>query len=118
MSAKKPELAQFGRNVQRFREARGFTQEGLAALLRCTLSTVVRIEAGRNEPRMKRKEKIAEILCRPLPDFFKEDPDDVAVPPAPHFAVYVLRADTPPEAAHRLQRMADDLNRDLGKAKH
>lgn len=52
----------FGRNLKKFREERGLTQEGLAELAGTTRDTIRNIEKGRNGPRFGLLEKIAKAL--------------------------------------------------------
>lgn len=55
-----------GRNIQAARKARGYTQDDLATLLRCTRNSVARIEIGQQRIMLHTIPKIARWLgCKP-----------------------------------------------------
>ena len=55
-------LRNLGVNLARFRDHRGLTQEGLAALVKVDPSAVIRWEVGRTEPRPVHRAALARAL--------------------------------------------------------
>ena len=63
----------FGRKVQELREARGLTQEQLAAQIGRSVDTVSNIERGINATRIETAYQLAAALEVRLPDLFNFD---------------------------------------------
>jgi len=52
----------FGKNVRKFREKQGFTQEELAWQIKRDTRTIVAIEAGRRNTTIKTIQKLCKVL--------------------------------------------------------
>ena len=61
----------FGRRVQALREAKGLTQEDLAARIERTVDTISNIERGANSTRIETACRLAQALGVALPELFE-----------------------------------------------
>jgi XRE family transcriptional regulator, fatty acid utilization regulator len=57
-----PDMRKLGRRIQGFREARGLSQEALAAKAGLSRGYLARVETGRHEPSLSMLEKLAKVL--------------------------------------------------------
>ena len=62
-----------GNNIRRLRENEGITQEGLALKSGLSQGYINQLENGKRRYTQKTLELIAESLCVPVIEFFKED---------------------------------------------
>lgn len=63
---------QIGVRLRTYRDARGLTQEQLAAMINKTTETVSNIERGKTLPRLETLARISECLNTPLVNFFAQ----------------------------------------------
>lgn len=61
-----------GRAISMLRKSEGLTQAQLSELMKIEKETLSRIETGKISPTLERIEQIAQILNRPVYDFFVE----------------------------------------------
>lgn len=66
------------KTMRQLREERGLTQFDLAVKAEASLSSVVNIEAGRQEPRVSLAEKLASALGVSVADIIWPSVDDLA----------------------------------------
>lgn len=112
------ETRRFGRNIARFREALGYSQEDLATQLQISLKQVTRYEAGESQPRTPVLVKLSEVLFRPIADFHAENPPDRELPLREVFALKVIDKDVSPSLVAKAETAIRQLNAEARKTKH
>ena len=65
-------LKKLGRRVARERQAKGFSQDDVAAEGDISRSTMDRIERGATDPRASTLQKIADVIGVPVKKFFED----------------------------------------------
>lgn len=62
----------FGNRIKELRNLRGLTQEQLAEQCNVSTTSLSRWESGQRRPNIKNQQKLADILCVSIDDFYTE----------------------------------------------